>query len=94
MYIEEIIWLDTIVEKLWRKHGVDTHEVVEVLESSPKFRFVEKGHHPGEDLYLALGRTEAGRYLSVFFVYKPDRRALIISARGMKASERKQYERK
>jgi uncharacterized DUF497 family protein len=94
MYIEEIIWLDVIVEKLWRKHGVDTHEVVEALESRPKFRFVEKGHHPEEDLYLALGRTEAGRYLSVFFVYKPDRRALIISAREMKTSERKQYERK
>ena len=94
MYIEEIIWLDDIVEKLWRKHGVDTHEVMEILENSPKFRFVEKGHHPGEDMYLALGRTEAGRYLSVFFVHKSNRRALIISAREMKSSERDWYERK
>lgn len=94
MYIEEIIWLDEIVEKLWRKHGVDTHEVVEVLENRPKFRFVEKGFRPGEDLFLALGQTESGRYLSVFFVHKSDRRALIISARGMTASERDRYERK
>jgi len=94
MYIEEIIWLEEIVEKLWRKHGVDTHEVVEVLENRPRFRFVEKGHRPGENMYLALGQTESGRYLSVFFVYKLDQRALIISARGMKPSERNQYERK
>jgi uncharacterized protein len=94
MQIEEIIWLEEIVEKLWRKHGVDTHEVVDVLENGPKFRFVEKGFHLGEDLFLALGRTEAGRYLTVFFVHKSDRRALIISARGMTASERARYERK
>ena len=94
MHIEEIVWLDGIVEKLWRKHGVDTYEVVEVLENRPKFRFVEKGFRSGEDMYLALGRTEAGRYLSVFFVYKSDRRALIISARGSTASEKDRYERK
>jgi len=91
--IEEIVWLEEIVEKLWRKHQVETQEVTEVLDGRPKIRFVEKGYRPGEDLYLALGRTEAGRYLSVFFVYKPDRRALVISARGMTPSERGHYER-
>jgi uncharacterized DUF497 family protein len=94
MRIEEIIWLEPIVEKLWVKHRVDTGEVLEVLENRPAIRFVETGNHPGEDVYLALGRTDAGRYLSAFFVYKPDRRAaLVISARDMSPAERKRYER-
>jgi hypothetical protein len=55
---------------------------------------VEKGHRPGEDVYAALGRTEAGRYLVIFFVYKKDRRVLILSARDMTDSERRRYGRK
>ena len=93
MRIEEIIWLEEIVEKLWRKHAVEMYEVLEVLGSRPRFLFVEKGHRLDENLYLALGRTEAGRYLSVFFVFKLSRQALIVSARDMTAAERKRYER-
>ena len=93
MRIEEVLWLEEIVEKLWRKHRVEPEEVEEVLAGRPEIRHIEKGHHPDEDLYLALGRTDAGRYLSVFFIYKLDERALIISARDMSSSERKRYER-
>ncbi len=39
-----------------------------------------------------LGRTSAGRYLIVFFVYKHDGQALILSARDMTAAERSRYE--
>ena len=63
-----------------------------MLDSRPRFLFVEKGHRPDENLYLALGRTEAGRYLSVFFVFKLSHDALIVSARDMTAAERKRYE--
>jgi uncharacterized DUF497 family protein len=66
--IEEIIWLDTIVEKLAVKHRVDPDEVEEVLRNRAKFRFTEKGDRRGEDVYLALGRTDAGRYLTVLFI--------------------------
>ncbi len=93
MRIEEIVWLEEIIEKLWRKHQVETDEVEEVLRGRPNIRFVEKGHRPDEDLYAALGRTDAGRYLSVFFVYKASKSALIISARDMDTAERKRYER-
>ena len=92
MRIEGIIWLEEIVDKLWKKHHVDEVEVEEVLQSRPRFRFVEKGHRPDEDVYVALGRTGAGRYLIVFFVYRKDAHALIISARDMSTSERKRYE--
>ncbi len=41
-----------------------------------------------------LGRSDAGRYLAVFFIYTKDQRALILSARDMSDAERKRYERK
>jgi uncharacterized DUF497 family protein len=92
--IESLVWLDEIVEKLARKHQVCTNEVREVPNSKPRFRFVEKGLRSGEDLYAAMGRTQAGRYLIVFFVYKRNRAALPVSARDMSPAERRKYERK
>lgn len=94
MKITGFIWLDEIVEKLYHKHNVLPEEVREIFNNQPKFRFVEKGHRPGENVYFASGQTEAGRYLIVFFVYKKDRRALILSARDMSRAERRRYERK
>jgi uncharacterized protein len=63
-----IIWLEEIVEKIDRKHRVTQDEVKDVLRSSSHFRFVEKGHRRGENVYSAMGQTSAGRYLIVFFV--------------------------
>ena len=94
MKLEGIIWLEAIVEKLGVKHRVETSEVEEALENSPKIRFVEKGDRADEDVYLALSQTGAGRYLAVLFIYKTTREALIVSARDMAAKERKQYGRK
>ena len=94
MKIDGIIWLRDIVDKLVWKHQVDTEEVEEVLNNSPQIRFVEKGERKDEDVYLALGQTDAGRYLSVFFVYKKTNEALILSARDMAKKERKQHGKK
>lgn len=93
MRIEGVLWKDEVIEKLWRKHRVELYEVEEVLSGRSKIRRIEKGDQPDEDLYPALGRTDAGRYLSVFFIQKLDARALVISARDMSSSERKRYER-
>ena len=92
--IEGLIWLDEIVEKLGRKHRVEAYEVEELFGGNPKFRFVERGNREGEDVCSALGRTEGGRYLIVFFIWKVDDRAIPISARNMTPGERKQYARK
>jgi uncharacterized DUF497 family protein len=89
--INGIIWIDEIIEKLLRKHNVVQDEVREVFGNNPHFRFVENGHRPGEHVYAAMGRTDAGRYLIVFFVRKQDKRALIVSVRDMTAAERKRY---
>jgi uncharacterized DUF497 family protein len=92
--ITGFIWLEDIVQKLLRKHGVVQSEVVEVFANSPRLRFVEKGPRRGENVYAALGRTDAGRYLVCFFVYKQDGRALIVSARDMSDAERRRYGKK
>ena len=94
MKISGIIWLEEIIEKIERKHRVRQDEVREILKSSSHFRFVEKGHRRGENVYSALGQTRAGRYLIVFFVRKRTQHALVVSARDMTASERRRYEKR
>lgn len=91
MKIKGVIWLDDIVEKLRQKHNVSIQEVWEVFADSPQFRFVEKGHRSGENVYFALGQTIGGRYLIVFFIHKKDSRALILSARDMTRKERRKF---
>ena len=92
MIIENITWLRNVVDKLDFRHNVKTHEVEEALISNPRILFVQKGEREGENVYIALGQTQAGRYLSVFFIYKRNREALILSARDMAKKERKEYE--
>jgi uncharacterized protein len=70
------------------------YEVEEVLSNQPRFRFVTKGQRTDEDVYLALGQTDAGRYLAVIFVYKQTKGALILSARDMARKERRLYGRR
>ena len=94
MRITGFVWIEEILDKLLRKHNVREYEVVEVFGEASRFRFVETGHQDGEHVYSAMGRTDAGRYLIVFFVHKTDGRALPVSARDMTAAERKRYERK
>lgn len=94
MKIKEIIWLEYIVNKIKVKHGVSKREVIDVFKSKPYFIFIENGFRKGENVYSALGRTSGGRYLIIFFVYKNNKNALIISARNMTIKERKRYEKK
>ena len=91
LQIDEIIWQQQFVEKLAIKHGVEKTEVEEVLSNRPRFRFVSKGNRAGEDVYSAMGQTDAGRYLIVFFIRKSNRSVLIISARDMTRTERRNY---
>jgi uncharacterized DUF497 family protein len=94
MKIENLVWLPHIIDKLTFKHHVETSEVEEVFEIKPKIRFVSKGDRKGEDVYIALGQSQAGRYLAVIFIHKKNNDALILSARDMKPRERRQYGRK
>lgn len=94
MFIDEFLWLPDIIEKLEVKHHVSQDEVEEVFFNGPKYRFVESGHRPEEDVYSAGGQTDSGRYLIVFFIHKTRNTALILTARDMDRRERKRYEQK
>jgi uncharacterized protein len=92
--ISECLWLDQFVDKIIRKHHVSSEEVEEVLSGNVIIRRLENGQVKGEDLYVAFGKTDAGRRLAVLFIRKTDKRALIISARDMTKRERKTYEKR
>ncbi len=94
MRIEGVIWLDQVVDKLASKHSVAPYEVEEVFLNKPRFRFAERGRRSDENVYLALGQTNGGRHLAVFFIYKQTNEALILNARDMAYKERKIYGRK
>ncbi|MGB7533359.1 MAG: BrnT family toxin [Halobacteriota archaeon] len=89
--INKIIWKETFIKKIESKHHVTMFEVEEILHGRKKVYRIAKGDVKGENVYLALGKTSAGRYLSVFFILKKNHDALPISARDMDNKERRQY---
>jgi uncharacterized DUF497 family protein len=93
MRIAKFVWLEEIEEKIIRRHDVQPFEAEEAFFNRPLFRFMERGQRKGEDVYAVHGRTQAGRYLTVFFIHKTGGDALIISARDMTDRERKLYAR-
>lgn len=94
MNIDDLIITAEILDKLIWKHNVTESEIRQVFLDMPKYRFIEKGRYKGEHLYLALGVTDSGRYLSVYFIYKKDKNALIVTARDMTEKERRRYAKK
>lgn len=95
MHIDSVVCPESIEEKLETKHHVSVREARQVLLSTPRIRFAERGYTKGNDVYVGFGQTFGGRYLAVFFVYKPDTStAIIISARDMSSKERRAYGRK
>lgn len=94
MRITGVIWLRDVLEKLAYKHQVGQQEVEEALRNRPRVRHIARGDVAGEDLYSALSQTDDGRYLIIFFIYKPNGEALVISARDMSSKERRSYGKK
>lgn len=95
MQIETVVCSERIEDKLESKHHVTFGEARQILFGRPRVRFAEKGNTRGEDVYAAFGQTLGGRYLAVFFIYKPAlKTAAIISARDMSDKERRTYGRK
>ena len=92
MIINEIVWLNSVVEKIIWKHNVTPLEVEEAIESKNKIYKIENGNKvDGEDLYNLLGKTQNGKYLSIFFIKKFNNKALLITARDMNKRERSRY---
>jgi uncharacterized DUF497 family protein len=68
MNIIGYIWREDVIDKLFWKHRVQVAEVEEVFQNEPRVERLERGHRLGEDLYTALGQTDGGRYLIIFFI--------------------------
>ena len=79
MKITECMWLDEFVDKIIRKHHVLPEEVEDIFSRDPLIRRLESGQVKGEDLFIAFGTTNPGCYLTVLFVRKKDKRALVIT---------------
>ncbi|CAG0945493.1 hypothetical protein ANRL1_02382 [Anaerolineae bacterium] len=94
MNIENVIWMRSVVDKIMRKHDVMPDEVEQLFAGHPRFRFIEKGKTEGEDMYAAMGQTDEGRYLIVYFIRKSPIEALVITAREMESGERGRYGKK
>ena len=91
MKITECLWLDEFVDKIIRKHHVSPEEVEGMFSRNPSIRRLESGNVKSEDIFISFGTTNPGRYLTVLFVRKKDKRALVISAREMTKGERRKY---
>lgn len=91
---DEIIWLPEFEDKIRAKHRISRDEIKELFQGRPRYKLMEKGRVPGENLYRAFGQTDDGRYLLVFFIYKSRGRALPISSREATERERKRYGKK
>jgi uncharacterized DUF497 family protein len=91
MWLKEIIWIDKFKSKIEKKHKVAIEEVEDVLFEGAIFRRTNRGRVKGEDVYLGYGRTRAGRYLFIVFIYKLSMTGLVVSARDMTDKERKYY---
>ncbi|MCI0612441.1 BrnT family toxin, partial [bacterium] len=63
MYIDDFIWFPDIIDKIAAKHQTTQDEVEEVFFDKPKYRFVELGQRPNEDVYSSSGQTDSGRYI-------------------------------
>ncbi len=94
MFIDDFIWLPTIIDKIETKHNLTPEKVEEIFFNHPKFRKVEDGIRKGEDVFSATGQTDAGKYLVVFFIRKKNKVALIMSARSMDKNEWRRHGKK
>jgi len=92
--IIDLLLNDNVIDKLIWKHNISELEVRQLFNNQPNIGFIEKGKVKGEHLYVASGRTDAGRYLLVFFIMKKNRKALIVTGRDMTERERRKYAKK
>ena len=91
MRLKNIIWMDEFTVKIQVKHNLTIDEVEDALLSRAIFRRASRGKVNGENVYVAYGKTNSGRYLFIVFIYKPSMEGLIISARDMTHKEQRYY---
>ncbi len=93
MRITEIVWSESDVAHIAR-HGVTPEEVEEVLSANPVWRRGRTHPATGRTSLIALGQTEAGRYLFVVLSLREPGRARCVTAMEMDEKARRFYERR
>ncbi len=90
MHIEDLDISAMVADKIASKHNISVEEVYEVFWNEDYKVLIRRSDKvPGT--YLALGRTEAGRYLTVVFAPRSGNLAKVITARDMAKVERRLY---
>ena len=77
-------------DKNWRTHRVTQAEAEQVFFGRPLVVAPDLGHSQGEVRYAALGKTVAGRRLSIVFTIRGSL-VRVISARDMGRRDRRLY---
>ncbi|WP_349263144.1 BrnT family toxin [Longimicrobium sp.] len=75
------------------KHEVDFEEACTVFKDPWSVTISDEGHSQGEERFLILGTSDAGRLLVVAHTERGER-IRIISARAATRGERRDYERR
>lgn len=73
------------------RHGVDRWEVAEALFDPDRYQ-LSRGWHGGEYRYALVGRTEAGRTLTIVFARR-GQKVRVITARDASQREASLYRR-
>jgi len=76
-----------------RRHGVSFFEASTVFGDSLSLTFLDPDHSLGEERYITIGSSSAGRVLIVAHADR-EQRIRIISARKVTRRERSEYEEK
>jgi uncharacterized DUF497 family protein len=84
-------WDDAKAEANERKHGISFAEAMTVFADDLSLTGCDPDHSDGEDRYLTMGLSAAGRLLIVSHTDQGDK-IRIISAREASRGERKDYE--
>lgn len=74
-----------------KKHGVDFSEAMTVFGDPLELTIADPDHSEGEQRFLSIGASSAGRLLVVAYTERAGR-TRIINAREASAQERKHYE--
>lgn len=87
-----IAWDPKKAEANRRKHGVNFHEAATVLEDTLSTTFPDPDHSVGEERFVTIGQSRAGRTLVVAHTDRADDEVRIMSARLATRRERRFYE--
>jgi len=86
-------WNTGNIDKNWKKHRVHFKEAEEIFFNKPLRIFPDINHSKKEDRFVAFGKTNQKRKLTIIFTLREEK-IRIISARNQSKKERGEYEKK